>query len=331
MMPFVTVAMQVAGTTAVIYAALALGLIASQRPVPSTRPLSPRGGLDFDAAPRSALPEKPGEQYVARDGCALPLRRFGPAQARSLVVLVHGSGWHGGGYVRMAEALARAGHHVLVPDLRGHGANPRTRGDIAHIDQLEEDLADLIDQHAQPGQTVTLLGHSSGGGLVIRFAGGPLGGRVDRAVLVAPFLQYDAPTVRRNAGGWAFPLTRRLIGLSMLNAVGLRALNHLTVIQFNFPDSVLDGPLGHTATQSYSYRLNTGFAPRRDYLSQIARLPPFLLLVGAEDEAFDASRFAPTMAAVTPRGTYRILPGLSHLDILHAPQAMAEIGRFLDD
>lgn len=315
------------GMTALIYVGIALGLIVSQSPAP----LPARAGLDFSATLSTPPEGFAPTQYTARDGTDLPVRMGGPVDAASVVVIVHGSGWHGGGYLQLAAHLAGQGHRVLVPDLRGHGSAPKRRGDLDLIGQLEEDLADLIDQHSQAGQNRTLIGHSSGGGLVIRFAGGAYGDRMDRAVLIAPFLKYNAPTMRPNSGGWAWPLTRRIVGLTMLNQVGITALNHLTAIQFNFPQTVLQGPLGQTATQSYSFRMNTSFAPRSDYLSDVAALPDFLLIAGAEDEAFAAEAFQETLSAASLRGDYAILPGLSHLSVLDAPAAFERIDAFLND
>lgn len=309
-----------------IYGALALLLVASQSP----GPLPAREGLDFSSTGGPAPEGIETTTYTARDGAPLLLRRAGPEAARSLVVIVHGSGWHGGGYQELAAFLARQGHRVLLPDLRGHGAAPQRRGDIDHIGQLEDDLADLIKAEARDGQRVTMVGHSSGGGLVVRFAGGAHGGLMDRAVLIAPFLKYNAPTMRENAGGWSFPLTRRIIGLTMLNQVGIAALNHLTVIQFNFPQEVLDGPSGHTATQSYSFRLNTAFAPRSDYLADVAALPPFLLIAGTEDEAFRAEAYEPTLAAASDAGTYALMPGLTHFSVLRDEESLSLIADFLE-
>jgi alpha-beta hydrolase superfamily lysophospholipase len=307
--------------------AIALILIASQR----AARLSGKGGLDFSgplsAAGASAQPQ---ESLALRDGFAMQLRAYDSGRGDApLLVLVHGSGWHGLQFDHLARRLsARA--DVLVPDLRGHGAKPGVRGDLAYIGQLEDDLADLIKARRKPGQKVILGGHSSGGGLVVRFAGGPHGGMLDGAVLLAPFLKHNAPTTRPSSGGWAQPLTRRLIGLSMLNAAGIRALNHLTVIQFNMPQAVLDGPLGDTATTAYSYRLNASYAPRGDYLADVAALPPFLLVAGRADEAFDAARYQPTMQPVTDKGRYLLVPDIGHLAIVDAPETAQAIEGFLD-
>jgi pimeloyl-ACP methyl ester carboxylesterase len=316
-----------AGLSVAIPGALALGLIASDRPIPDLR--AEGAGLDFSvlSAGSGTTPLRP---YTARDGAVLGFRRWDSARENApLVVAVHGSGWHGAQFEALGAALAAQGvADVIAPDLRGHGPSPQRRGDVGYIGQFEDDLADLIADQRRAGQPVVMLGHSSGGGLVIRFAGGAHGGLLAGAILLAPFVQYDAPTARPGSGGWARVLTRRVIGLTMLNAVGIRALNHLPVIQFRFPAAVLDGPQGATATRAYSYRLNTGFAPRRDWGADIAALPAFLLLVGDHDEAFVPEAYEPTFRAHSDRGTYAMVP-TGHLDVVDAPETLAQIAAFL--
>ncbi|WP_420567536.1 alpha/beta hydrolase [Thalassovita sp.] len=310
---------------AVVPGAIALGLIASQ--VPGT--VDGSGGLDFNKQLERGLAEPlPMVPVQMRDGFPLQVRHLEGPKGAPLLVMVHGSGWQGAQFDSLARELS-AQAEVLVPDLRGHGAQPGRRGDVDYIGQFEDDLADLIDAYRKPDQKVILLGHSSGGGLVVRMAGGTHGALMDGAVLLAPFLKYNAPTTRANSGGWATPLTRRIIGLTMLNAVKIRALNHLTVIQFAMPQAVLDGPLGHTATTAYSYRLNTSYAPRNDYEADIAALPPFLLVVGDQDEAFVADGFQPLMSAQTDQGRYALIPDAAHLDVVDDPQTLSAIKGFL--
>ena len=219
---------------------------------------------------------------------------------------------------------------ILVPDLRGHGVNPQPRGDVAYIGQLEDDMADLIKTYKRDDQKVILAGHSSGGGLVVRFAGGAHGDLIDGAIMMAPFLKYNAPTTRKNSGGWAQPLTRRIIGLSMLNNIRVTVLNHLVAIQFAMPDEVLNGPLGQTATVAYSYRLNQSYAPRNAYLQDIAALPEFMVIAGTADEAFVADQYAPLMRGVTDKGEFHLVNGVDHLEIVNAPQTQIYIEAFLD-
>lgn len=311
--------------SALIPVGIALGLVASQAP----RPMAGEGGLDFSRqlARSEGLPV---QSVAMRDGFPLQVRHVAGPEGAPLLVMVHGSGWHGGQYDALARALEGQAE-MLIPDLRGHGAQPGRRGDVDHIGQLEDDLADLIATYRKPGQKVIALGHSSGGGLVVRMAGGAQGGALDGAILLAPFLKYNAPTTRPNSGGWAQPLTRRIIGLTMLNAVHISALNHLTVIQFNMPRTVLDGPLGHTATTAYSYRLNTSYAPRNDYEADIAGLPPFLLAIGDRDEAFLPDQYQSLMQPLSDKGRFANVPGASHLDVVNDLQTLALIQEFLRD
>ncbi len=306
---------------------VALVLIVIDRP----KPVAAGSGLDFadylanaeggaDAPPLLSTP--------MRDGYALNYRRFDGPVGAPMLMLVHGSGWHGLQFVKLAQALSVQAT-VIVPDLRGHGKAPGRRGDIDYVTQYEDDLADLIADLHEPSQKIVLGGHSSGGGLVVRFVGGDYGGLVDGAVLLAPFLKHNASTTRQASGGWATVRLKRLIGLSILNAFGITGLNDRVVIQFAMPQQVLDGPLGDTATMSYSYRLNTGFAPRSDYLKDVAKLPRFVLIAGADDGAFYADRYEETMAAVTDKGDYVIVPGVGHLGIVDAPATADAVAEFL--
>ena len=271
------------------------------------------------------------ETWTAPDGSDLSLRRYRTENPNApLVVMVHGSGLHSGQFEHLATTLAGGGiADVVVPTLRGHGPSPERRGDVDYVGQLEDDLAALIEAEADPDQEVLLLGHSSGGGLVVRFAGGTHGGMLDRAILLAPYLGHDAPTTRPNAGGWAHPLLRRYIGLEILNGFGVTALNGLEVVQLNLPDAVRADADAGPITDAYSYRLNTSYHPRPEPGADIARLPETLLIAGADDEAFVAERYEPTMEIFTSLGTYHVLPDLQHMDVVDSPRTAGLIVEWL--
>lgn len=303
----------------VAYLAIAGGLILSQWP---GRDLG-GAGLQFPERQGGIAAPAP-RTYTARDGVGLAYRLFPGPEGAPLVVLIHGSGAHGLYYAGLADRLSRQAT-VLLPDLRGHGQSRAAAPDVSHIGQLEEDIADLARAHLAEGQTFVLTGHSSGGGLAIRYAGGEEHPRPDGAMLLAPFLKYDAPTIREDSGGWAYPLTRRIVGLSMLNAVGIRALNGLTVIEFNVPQA-LRGEM----TAAYSYRLNASYAPRGDYLKDISALPEFLLVAGDADEAFRADRYEATMAPANSGGDYHLIPAVTHLGAIDAGVTARLMGGYLD-
>jgi alpha-beta hydrolase superfamily lysophospholipase len=316
---------------AVVYLAIAIGLIVSDPPLA----VSLEGPLTFDsleAVDDSLLPEL--QPYAAADGDPLRFRLYeGVGDPDTVLVLLHGSAWHSMQFASLASALSRAGvAHVLTPDLRGHGITPVRRGDVDTIGQLEADLAALLAWSAErlPGARTVVGGHSSGGGLAVRFAGGAYSSEADAYLLMAPFLKHNAPTTRPNSGDWARPQVRRIAGLTMLNNVGIRWLNGLTVIQFAMPDEVLDGPLGASATTAYSYRLNRSFAPRADFggdLSAIDR--PLLVVAGSADASFYADRYEATISRYTDRGTYVLLPGIGHIDLLTDPEVERAVAAWL--
>lgn len=293
---------------------------------PWAKSSAPPTALDFDNLRRAdpiAI-----QSVKMRDGSDLPLRSLSGQNGAPLIVMVHGSAWHGMQFEGLAGNL---GTDILIPDLRGHGADPARRGDVDYIGQLEDDLADLITARAKRGQKVILLGHSSGGGLVIRFAGGPHRDLIHGAVLLAPMIHHSAPTLRKNSGNWTTVLLRRVIGLSILNRFGITQFNHLPVIRFAMPKAVLEGPLGATATLEYSYRLNTAYAPRDDYTADIAALPPFLLLVGAQDQTFVADAYASLMQPLTNKGQYQIIADTGHLALVDHPQTAAAVAKWVRD
>lgn len=291
--------------------------------------------LDFSSVLVGSGPRAPApELIVVRDGSTMPTRIYGQeGAARWIVVLLHGSGWHGLQWHNLAEGLAvQPGTLVLAPDLRGHGAEPDVRGDVAYIGQLEDDVADLIAhfKRGSPGAKVLLVGHSSGGGLAIRFGGGAHSQQIDRYVLLAPYLGHNAPTTKPNSGGWAFPAVRRIIGLSILNTLQISALNGLPVIAFAMPQSVLAGPLGHTATTEYSYRMNVSYAPR-DYAKDLQAINrPVLFVVGGSDEAFLADRYEAVARKHLRDARTVIVPGAGHLSLVDDPRTLEAIRAILD-
>ncbi|MCP4073046.1 MAG: alpha/beta hydrolase [Hyphomicrobiales bacterium] len=308
----------------VVYVAIALALILSSQPVTQNLVGGKKSqGLDFTGTADQDLAGLAKLQSISVANTSPINFRFykNKGTNKRLIVLIHGSGWHSMQYAAMANYLVENNlGHVVTPDLRGHGEIPDRRGDIDYIGQLEDDIAILVaDLRTKYDVSQVIVGgHSSGGGLVIRLAGGKHGHISDGWVLFAPFIKHDAPTARPDAGGWAYPLVRRIIGLSMLNNIGIYWFNYLTAMQFNMPAFVRDGPLGHTATLAYSFRLNVSYAPRSNYSQDLASMKkPMLLLAGSNDEAFRPQAYQPTLSDHVTNGEYHILDGLGHIDLVN--------------
>ncbi|MCX6055260.1 MAG: alpha/beta fold hydrolase [Chloroflexi bacterium] len=258
------------------------------------------------------LPEL--QSFQARDGASLDYRYY-QSESDKVLILLHGSGYHSKYLMPLAKYISAEGlAQVYTPDLRGHGLMPEQRGDVDYIEQLDDDIADLITvvRADHPNATIIVGGHSSGGGLAIRFAGSKYGQQADAYLLLSPFLKYNAPTVRPNSGGWAQPYTGRIAGLVMLNNVGIGWFNDLTVIKFNMPEEARDG----TETLSYTYRLNTAYAPRNYKTDLAAITQPMLVVAGTADEVFYAEQFEPVISQYVPDVQVKLLNGVTHMGVV---------------
>jgi len=116
---------------------------------------------------------------VAADG-ALPLAQFyisqrlrlhyadwGNATAAPLILVYRGRD-HCRSWDAVAQAL-RHDWHVIAPDLRGHGDSAWSSDGNYSMAAYVFDLAQLV--QAQAPRPVTIIGHSLGGNIALRFAG----------------------------------------------------------------------------------------------------------------------------------------------------------------
>lgn len=266
--------------------------------------------------------------FPARDGTSLFVRHY-TAACDTHLILLHGSASHSATLHAFASHLSERGiANVHAPDLRGHGLSPTRRGDIDYENQLEDDLADLI-AHVQqtfaPAARIFIGGHSSGGGLALRFGASRHQRLVDGLLLLAPYLGHGAPMVKRNAGGWARPDIPRIILLSALDALGMRQFSGAKVLRFNLPEQFRTG----LETIEYSFRLMRGMHPAnfRDALRR-CRIP-MLILVGAPDESFRADEFKSTFRRLNERAEVQVLPDESHLGIIMSARSMAKAADWL--
>ena len=202
------------GIIIIIYAgiAAAIALSSPKSPPPLESISAPFRTMNFTKLP-------PLSRYTARDGAGLAYRAYLAPHSKQTVVLIHGSSGSSRSMHALAEHLQRAGMEVYVPDMRGHG-DSGSKGDIAYIGQLEDDLEDFVIQILKGKQDVILVGFSAGGGFALRFAGSTRQKLFVRYLLLAPFLRHDAPTTRPNNGNWAKASVPRIIGISLLGPIG---------------------------------------------------------------------------------------------------------------
>ncbi|MBI4751723.1 MAG: alpha/beta hydrolase [Acidobacteria bacterium] len=259
--------------------------------------------------------------FRMRDGVRLQSRQFASESPVTLVFL-HGvlsNSLEGLELCRHLHAETKA--EVVALDLRGHGDSEGIRGDISYLSQYEDDVADVIAAIRQhKGGQIILAGHSMGGGIAMRYAAARKSPAVDGYLLFAPHLGSNSPTMRTEpadklSAQFEAPIKLhlpRIIGLLMLNSCGVKFLNAKKTLFFNVP---AEAPIN-----AYSYRAMVSMAPD-DYKSALtADDKPLLVIVGKNDEAFQADQFA-AVVSLHPNGKTVVIEGESHDGILHSAAA----------
>ena len=283
--------------------------------------------FDFRSLPNFEKSPPPLKQFSARDGATLSYRFYDSSEKNKVVILLHGSSSHGEYLHGFADYLSSQKNvgQVYVPNLRGHYESGTVRGDCAYIGQLEDDLYDLIHWFQLQNKKIFLVGHSSGGGLAIRAAGGPYQNFIDGYVLLAPAIP-TAPTMRQGtAGGWANASLFKIIALSILNSLSITQGNQWRVIQFNKPKEYCDGK----ETLSYTFNLNSSYHPRQPYHTDIKALNnKFIVFVGSKDEANDPLQY-PIVMGTHSSEFIRVIQGVKHLDIVCNQQVMDETAAWI--
>ena len=258
----------------------------------------------------------------ARDGAPLNYRVY-PGRHDRAVVLVHGSSGTDVSMLKLAQALQAAGASVYAISLRGHGGSGTANGDVSYIGQLDDDLADLVKGLGldKPGIHRTLVGFSSGGGFVLRIAGGKQAGLFDDYIAISPYIDQDSPTNKPNAGGWADVAVPRLITLSLLASAGLPWFQDLPVVHF-----ATDAKPSNSRTPVYSFRLAASLQLGRDWRGVLSRISaPTEIVIGANDELFNADQFKPMLQSINPRIGVTVVPNETHLGMIADPPATAAI------
>ena len=259
----------------------------------------------------------------AKDGFVI-FNRIYRSKSRDVIILIHGSGSESRYLRHLARSLADSNiASVITPDLRGHGENQGKKGDIDYMGQLESDIEDLISYSKKQmgAKKIILAGHSSGGGFVLRFIGNPQNTKVDKAIMLAPYLGHEAITTKPNSGNWVTVAIKRWVGLSMLSRFGITKFDGLPVLFFNRPEAIND----KLQVPAYSYRMAVNFAPK-NYKEDIANIKiPCLVFVGGKDESFYPDQFKVVFEPVKKWVKTEVLADANHLNIVKNQETFEHI------
>jgi pimeloyl-ACP methyl ester carboxylesterase len=304
--------LSLAGLAALILGGMIATPLAAPPPLASIQ--SGAQKVDFSGAPQPTY-------FSARDGTQLGYR-FYPAEGggKQTAILIHGSAGSSLNKHAVAAALAKQGVSAVAIDVRGHGVSG-TRGDVAYVGQIEDDLADLLATLKLQDRPI-LVGHSLGGGFALRVARGPLADKFSRFVLVSPFLGVDAPPSRPPSGGarWTEVDTSRIVALTIMDRFGLHWCEGLPVIAFALPPGIQK-----YVTPRYSYRLLASFSVKDSRYRDLSGIDaPIEIVAGADDELMIADRYA-AVAATGARARATIVPGVDHMGAAREPAAIEAI------
>jgi alpha-beta hydrolase superfamily lysophospholipase len=296
-----------------------------QRPAAPAQPsVRPDGGNCYESGAARCL--------AMRDGLKLGAVRYEGANDAT-IVLTHGLLTDGRSLESTARALRETtGAEVWTLDLRGHGRSGGRPGDVDYIGQYEHDLADAVSQirKLRPDGKLVLGGHAVGGGMAVRYAQLRDAPRIDGYLLYTPHLGHTSPTNQGSAletgkaGGEPFLKVhgQRILGLLMLNALGIHAYDDLPALFFNRPaGSWID---------RYSFRALRNIGPE-DYRAALgADDKPMLVLVGSKDTISVPGAFAEAIA-LHKNGKSIMIEGAGFDDIALDARSLAAVKTWMTE
>ena len=244
--------------------------------------------------------------------------RFHLAGEGPLLVLLHGIASTADTWSPVAAALARD-HTVLAPDLLGHGASAKPRGDYS-LGAYATGVRDLV--AALGHERATVVGHSLGGGIAMQFAY-QFPERVERMVLIssgglgrevhlilrAATLPFSEVVLALLGGSWLRTTGGAVAGA--LSRVGLKAGEDLAGVAAGIAslgDADARGAFVHTARAAIDAGGQRVSATDRLYLA--AHLPT-LIVWGERDPIIPVEHGRAAQAAI-PNSRLEIFEGAGH-------------------
>jgi pimeloyl-ACP methyl ester carboxylesterase len=244
--------------------------------------------------------------------------RFHSSGDGPLLVLLHGIASTADTWAPVASGLA-ANHSVLAPDLLGHGASAKPRGDYS-LGAYASGVRDLI--AALGHERATVVGHSLGGGIAMQFAY-QFPERVERLVLISSGgLGREVHPMLRASTLPGSEIVLALLGRGWLRAtggavaatlrrLGLRAGEDLAGVAAGIAslgDADARGAFVHTARAAIDPGGQRVSATDRLYLA--AHLPT-LIVWGERDPIIPAAHGEAAHAAI-PGSRLEIFAGAGH-------------------
>lgn len=234
---------------------------------------------------------------------------------RHIVVVYHGGGVHSqAGYQILAHQLsAMPGIAVCLVDIRGHGQS--SSGKLMHPRQIWQDVDTLLSalHMAYPQARCHLLGHSSGGGMLLNYATRmPQNPLVHSLILLAPELGPFAGTAHPLSPADRFATVKNWPFI--LNALSAgRLCGQYPAVKLHFPADVLKNDPRFVC--HYTVNMANALTPQAPAKQLAALSLPTLILAAQHDELFSAEAITTLVRQQNnPQVQCEMLPGCGHLD-----------------
>ena len=258
------------------------------------------------------------EHVLPRPDATIHYWTAGPAQAPA-IVLLHGATLDHHAWAPQIDALSRR-FHVVVPDLRGHGASSGPFGFHAAV----EDILALLDE--LPSRQIVLVGLSLGGNIAQEV----LRREPDRArALVAA--DTTCNTAARHPLAASLSVAAIQVQAAMAGDGFARQAAQATAVNPQVREYVMEVN-AHRSTREtveiLTSLLTTALRSEPDY-----RLPvPTLLVHGQLDRIGDIATAMPAWAEREPLARYAAIPDAGHASNLDQPEAFtALVTAFIDE
>lgn len=252
-----------------------------------------------------------------------------PASAiRHIFVVYHGGGVHSqAGYQILARQLsATPGIAVCLVDMRGHGQS--ASGKLMHPRQIWQDVDTLLSvlHTTYPQAGCHLLGHSSGGGMLLNYATRlPRNPLARSLTLLAPELGPFSGTARPLPEADKFATVKNWPFI--LNALsGGRLCGQYPAVNLHFPAQVLESD--PRVVRHYTVNMANALTPQAPAKQLAALTLPTLILAAEQDELFSAEAITTLVRQQNnPQVQCETLPGCGHLDCVFG--AAERLRRFI--
>ena len=267
---------------------------------------------------------------ITKDGTSIYYKDWGTGP---VVTFSHGWPLNADAWDAQMLFLGKRGYRVIAHDRRGHGRSGQSWGGN-DLDTYADDLAELFEKLDL--NSVTMVGHSTGGGEVARYIGRHGNKRVKKAVLIGAITPVMVKS-DKNPGGLPVSVFDDIrAGVAANRAQFFRDLS-LPFYGYNKPDAkVSEGVRDEFFNQGMqssiiaSYDCVKAFS-ETDLTEDLKKIEvPTLVLHGDADQIVPIADSAYLSSKIVKNATLKVISGAPHgMCTTHADQVNAALLEFL--